>query len=159
MNRILWAVLPLSLAMLVACSRVDAAAPSCPLPPGITVGAEITLLMSMGPQPVKVLTIDPASCWVQVQWEQANIGFTKSTRTMETYWINPQGLLGISTERGRRFRKGRGASNKTAEHINDPVMPGSCPENGQLPIPKGPWRAPGSPQHTWPTPPLPQWGV
>ena len=66
MQRLLWAVLPVSLVMLVACSRVDAGAPSCVLPPGINVGAEITLLVSLGPQPAKVLAIDPASCWVQV---------------------------------------------------------------------------------------------
>lgn len=105
MNRLLWAVLPLSLVVLVAYSRVDAAAPPCALPPGVTVGAEITLLISMGPQPGKVLAIDPASCWVQVQWEQANIGFTKSTRTLETYWINPQGLVGISTQKGQEIQK------------------------------------------------------
>jgi hypothetical protein len=108
MHHLLWSVLPLSLVMLVACSRVDAAAPSCPLPPGVTVGAEITLLISMGPQPATVLAIDPASCWVQVQWEQANIGFTKSTRTLETYWINPQGLVGIGTQKGIEIQKGQG---------------------------------------------------
>jgi hypothetical protein len=108
MNRLLWAVLPVSLVMLVACSHVDAAAPSCALPPGVTVGADITLLISMGPQPVKVLAIDPASCWMQVQWEQRNIGWEKSTRTMETYWINPQGLVGISTEKGKEIQKGSG---------------------------------------------------
>ena len=108
MNRFLWAVLPVSLVMLVACSRVDSGAPSCVLPPGINVGAEITLLVSLGPQPAKVLAIDPASCWVQVQWVQMNPGFTKSTRTMETYWINPQGLLGISTEKGKEIQPGQG---------------------------------------------------
>ena len=108
MKRLLWAVLPVSLVMLVACSRVDSAGQSCVLPPGVTVGADITLLLSMGPHPVKVLAIDPASCWVQVRWEQMNPGFTKSTRTMETYWINPQGLVGISTEKGKEIQKGKG---------------------------------------------------
>jgi hypothetical protein len=73
MKRLLWAVLLLSLVMLVACSRVDSAAPSCLLPPGVTVGADITLLQSMGPQPVKVLAIDPASCWVQVGGRERNV--------------------------------------------------------------------------------------
>ena len=108
MKRLLWAVLPVSLVMLVACGRVDSAAPSCVLPPGINVGSDITLLVSLGPQPVKVLAIAPASCWVQVQWVQMNPGFTKSTRTMETYWINPQGLVGISTEKGKEIQPGQG---------------------------------------------------
>jgi hypothetical protein len=45
---------------------------------------------------VKVLAIDPASCWVQVQWEQMKAGFTKSTR--------PQALVGISTEKGKEIQ-------------------------------------------------------
>jgi hypothetical protein len=98
----------MSLVMRVACSRVDSAAPSCVLPPGVTGSADITLLVGMGSQPVKVLAIDPASCWMQVQWEQMNPGVTTSTRTMETYWINPQGLVGISTEKGKEIQKGRG---------------------------------------------------
>jgi hypothetical protein len=93
----------------VAYVDTSAATPSCVLPPGINVGADITLLVSMGPQAVKVLAIDPASCWVQVQWEQMNPGFTKSTRTIETYWINPQGLVGISTDKGKEIQKGKEA--------------------------------------------------